>query len=193
MKREAAATAMTGMMTTLPGALQARATATGIPDRSRTCGIVFDPDSPPGPNGVDPGRQAVAGLPGLWASHGIDVDHRRFVAVLHAATTELALDAAVHAQRASRTREPQHRTDAGPAGQEGGLRRVEAARVAIRTIDPDALRPLVRIGPTANLVFIDLETRAACWPRPRASPGNDAGGWPHPRRRQAWLVRHHPS
>ncbi len=157
MRRKTIAVAVACIMMMLPVAVQARPVATEEPDQSTTYKIVFDLNSPSSvSNDVDPGLQAVAGLLAQYASRGVDAGHRRFVVVLHAETTELALDAASYGRR-----------HAGHADRDIAMMRdlvaagvrfvVSQQSMIIRNIKPDAIQPFVRIDPTANLVFIDLE------------------------------------
>ncbi len=99
--------------------------------------------------------QAVSDLLALCASHGIDAGHHRFVVVLHAATTELTFDDAYAPRRAGH-----------PNPSVAAMRELAAAGVRFvvseqsmtrRGIQAGAIQRFVRIGPTANVVFIDLE------------------------------------
>ncbi len=157
MKRKTIAVALICMMTTLPALVEARSVKMEGPDQSTTYKVVFDLNSAPSVlDEVDPGLQAVADLLAQYASHGVNTSHRRFVVVLHAATTDLALDAAfyerLHTGRANRNIAMMRDLVAK------GVRFVVSQQsLAIRSISPDAIQRFVRIGPTANLVFIDLE------------------------------------
>ncbi len=159
MKRKMIAMALVCMMTTLPVLVEARPVETDGPDQSTTYKVVFDLNSTsPVLDDVDPGLQAVADLLAQYASHGVGSTHRRFVVVLHAATTDLALNAAsyerLHTGRANRNIAVMRDLVA-----KGVHFVVSQQSLAIRSISPNAIQRFVRIGPTANLVFINLEAK----------------------------------
>ena len=159
MKRKTIAGGLICMMTTSSALVQARPVTMEDPDQSTIYKVVFDLNSTSSVlDDVDPGLQAVADLMAQYASHGVGANRRRFVVVLHAATTDLALDAAsyrrLHTGRANRNVAVMRDLVAK------GVRFVVSQQsMAIRSISPNAIQCFVRIGPTANLVFINLEAK----------------------------------
>lgn len=119
--------------------------------------LVLDLNSPtPAPSAVNPGLTAIANLIRRYEVLGRDSPHLQIVVVLHAAATDLALDSAAFAKR-----------NGGVPNGSIPLMRDLAARgvmfvasresLLARQIAESEVQNLVHFGPTASIIFLDLE------------------------------------
>ena len=134
-----------------------------IPSASRTYRIVFDLNTlGTGADGVNAGLKAVQALTKTYDFHGVSAGHRQFVMVLHAGATELALDDTAYTARHGGRGNPDALilSDLIAAGVEIF---VSEESMSLRGLSKPQIMVGLRTGPTANLIFIDFESRGYVW------------------------------
>lgn len=122
----------------------------------RVVKLVFDLDSvSESPAAVNPGLVAIAELIRQYGTYGSDSPDLSIVVVLHGKTTELALD------RASSTRRTGAANGSIPLmtsmADHGVKFLVSRQALSNRAIGENEMQSMVRFGPSAAIIFLDLE------------------------------------
>jgi len=119
--------------------------------------LVLDLNSPSATaSEVNPGLTAIANLIRRYGSFDGESPQLQIVVVLHAASIDLALDAAASARRNAGAINGSIRLMHDLAA-EGVMFVVSQESLAARHIEENDVQDIIHFGPTASIIFLDLE------------------------------------
>jgi intracellular sulfur oxidation DsrE/DsrF family protein len=120
--------------------------------------IVFDFNSPElSPAEPNPGLVAIADLLNTFKQQGTKAANLHIVVVMHGAATELVLDSAAYRQKKNVEQGNPNLALMQQLSRDGVLFVVSKKSLTAKNIAEADLQPMVKIGPTADLVFFNFE------------------------------------